>query len=900
MQIKIIIKTQRLTLSSNKIVCGTNNFIECLFDFQSSDWTELEKWALFKDGQNTYEMYIQDNKCIIPAQCISDQGEVIMSVVGRNNGKNITATAEDKLLLISGRAFDNPDEERLTPTYLEEVLGKVRDESLKATTSEANAAQSAQEAADSAAAALQSEKNAKASEKAAETSKEAAAQSEANSKTSEDAARGYADDAEASKGVATTLAVNAAASANAAAESAEQAAESEKKSAQSETNAKLSETNSKLSETNSQNSALESAQSAVNAEKSNKSAEKHSTDAGAFVDNAELSAQQVTELAEQVNRDAMQVASDKKSVTELTGQAVKAAGNAQTYMEQTGQIKTDTQTITDNALQAMGKLITEAQNAQKAAANSESNAANSEQQASDLAEQAASSAAQAAESATLTTQKAEEASNSAQQSETARAAAEMEANRAAEYAANVVENSGRYTAGVKFTPTESAGTRLDMAESMVWEKSTDLIAGRDDFPTKFNCYNTYEALVKGGKIVATEGSYEFEKYKGDDEYDADVFVMFPKGYGRRYIDGDGNEYRYISDKKLSGYVPSPLHFVENTEYNVVGITKYGWCDDGKGGICSRAGKPKRVSISWQDFEKKSVARGAGVHAMNFADVTWLQHLGCIKYADRNWQSVVGNGVMSGYLAKEKCCTVSQDSASSIIVANDTAKDFTAGDAIYFSSTNMSAGIYTRKILSITDYDESNKAINVDGPAFKTIAGASGFYRAVSYSGGCDTILGLDGEISGGTNGRKSVLTLGIENFYANDWKFLGGAFRQGTGLYVNPAPLTAPAWPSSVEDALAKGWIKFDVDFSPTSGYINELSYSNSYPLISIPKTVGGNSSKPVGDYFYINSDTDLRIVLFGGSLGYGLVAGPFYVCLDDGLGNSGFIYGAFGVYRPQ
>lgn len=360
MQIKIIIKTQRLTLSSNKIVCGTNNFIECLFDFQSSDWTELEKWALFKDGRNTYEMYIQDNKCIIPAQCISDQGEVIMSVVGRNNGKNITATAEDKLLLISGRAFDNPDEERLTPTYLEEVLGKVRDESLKTSESEANAAQSAQEAADSAAAALQSEKNAKASEKAAETSKEAAAQSEANSKTSEDAARGYADDAEASKGATTALTVNAAASANAAAESAKQAAESEKKAAQSERNAKLSEGNAKTSETNAQSSASESAQSAANAEKSNKSAEKHSTDAGTFADNAELSAQQVTELAEQVNRDAMQVASDKKSVTELTGQAVKAAGNAQTYMEQAGQIKTDTQTMLDNASQAMSDVITKA------------------------------------------------------------------------------------------------------------------------------------------------------------------------------------------------------------------------------------------------------------------------------------------------------------------------------------------------------------------------------------------------------------------------------------------------------------------------------------------------------------------------------------------------------------
>lgn len=58
MQIKIIIKTQRLTLSSNKIVCGTNNFIECLFDFQSSDWTELENGHYLRMGE-------------IPTKCIS-------------------------------------------------------------------------------------------------------------------------------------------------------------------------------------------------------------------------------------------------------------------------------------------------------------------------------------------------------------------------------------------------------------------------------------------------------------------------------------------------------------------------------------------------------------------------------------------------------------------------------------------------------------------------------------------------------------------------------------------------------------------------------------------------------------------------------------------------------------
>ena len=461
------------------------------------------------------------------------------------------------------------------------------------------------------------------------------------------------------------------------------------------------------------------------------------------------------------------------------------------------------------------------------------------------------------------------------------------------------DNVAAEAAGVKFTPTEATGTRLAAAENLTWEKSTELIAGQDDFPAKFNCFNTYEALVKGGKVVATEGSYEFEKYKDDDEYDADVFVMFPKGYGRRYYDGDGNEYRFASDRRLAGYVPSPLHMVEGTEYNVVGITKYGWCDNGSGGICSRAGKPKRVSTSWQDFETKSVARGAGIHAMSFSDVAWLQHLGCIKYGNRNWQNAVGNGVMNGYVAKEKSCTVSQESAASIIVANDTAKEFAVGDSVYFSSVTMSDGIYTRMITAITDHDENNKVISVNGPAFKTTAGTSGFYRGCSWSGETDSVLGLDGEISGGTSGQKSVKTLGLENFFANDWKLLGNAMRIGNDVYINPKPLSASAWPSGADDAIAKGWIRLGDVLPSTSGYIKTLSYSMNYPLIGLPATIGGDSQRPVGDYFYTNTDTEPRILLLGGGLSSGADCGPFYVYVSNGLGAAWFRSGAFGVFRP-
>lgn len=161
MQIKINVDAQNLTLSTNSIVCGTNNFVECAFTF-SADWAALDKWALFKIEQNTYEMYLEDNKCIIPTQCIAKQGEVIMSVVGRSEGKNITATAKDKLIVVAGRAFDGEGEERLTESYLEETLGLVQNIRGQVVdsgdTAKAAAEKAAQEAAKSESSAQRSER----------------------------------------------------------------------------------------------------------------------------------------------------------------------------------------------------------------------------------------------------------------------------------------------------------------------------------------------------------------------------------------------------------------------------------------------------------------------------------------------------------------------------------------------------------------------------------------------------------------------------------------------------------------------------------------------------------------------------------------------------------------------
>ena len=148
MQIEFEIDGMRLTRTSDAYVIeGSKNFVECVFSF-SSDWNELDKWALFKRNNNTYEIFIENNKCLVPIQCTSAEGEFTISVVGRKNAKNVTGTASDKLLTVRGSEFVGGmgEEGRLTETYLVEVLGEVKDLREKAATSEANAAESAQNA----------------------------------------------------------------------------------------------------------------------------------------------------------------------------------------------------------------------------------------------------------------------------------------------------------------------------------------------------------------------------------------------------------------------------------------------------------------------------------------------------------------------------------------------------------------------------------------------------------------------------------------------------------------------------------------------------------------------------------------------------------------------------------
>ena len=78
------------------------------------------------------------------------------------------------------------------------------------------------------------------------------------------------------------------------------------------------------------------------------------------------------------------------------------------------------------------------------------------------------------------------------------------------------------------------------------------------------------------------------------------------------------------------------------------------------------------------------------------------------------------------------------------------------------------------------------------------------------------------------------------------------------------------------------------------------MGYSTNYDWLFLPSEVKGNSSLPVGDYYYQNNTWDgYRIALLGGSWSSGSNAGGFDWHLADGVGSRARDIGGRLVYVP-
>lgn len=397
----------------------------------------------------------------------------------------------------------------------------------------------------------------------------------------------------------------------------------------------------------------------------------------------------------------------------------------------------------------------------------------------------------------------------------------------------------------------------------------NLTAGADF--DKFSMYGGRKRcnVSDGGTINA---------YYGDEGYTEDgsngqVMVYQPKFYYLvcpleydRQETGYGYHLRkanyYVSETQRAGFKLHPAFYDKNgNEVDYILMSAYEGCiydtsanaylkndeqvmDASKDKFSSIAGARPASGVSQNltrpNIEQMAKNRGEGWHSFGIKTASMEQLLMIVEMGMMNLQTAIGQGVVN------LPWTTGSDTTSS-----------------YAGATGSTASLG-----------------NGTGRATET----------TTYEGGVATKNTADG--------KTSICYRGVENFWGNIWKFA-----YGINFYCEVGKPFLGYVCKDFNYAESKRTDNYEnIGFALPSenGYVSAMGYSTNYDWLFLPSEVKGNSSLPVGDYYYQNNTWDgYRIARLGGYWNNGSNAGGFCWYLNDGVGTRSRSIGGRLVYVP-
>lgn len=397
----------------------------------------------------------------------------------------------------------------------------------------------------------------------------------------------------------------------------------------------------------------------------------------------------------------------------------------------------------------------------------------------------------------------------------------------------------------------------------------NLTAGADF--DKFSMYGGRKRcnVSDGGTINA---------YYGDEGYTEDgsngqVMVYQPKFYYLvcpleydRQETGYGYHLRkanyYVSETQRAGFKLHPAFYDKNgNEVDYILMSAYEGCiydtsanaylkndeqvmDASKDKFSSIAGARPASGVSQNltrpNIEQMAKNRGEGWHSFGIKTASMEQLLMIVEMGMMNLQTAIGQGVVN------LPWTTGSDTTSS-----------------YAGVTGSTASLG-----------------NGTGRATET----------TTYEGGVATKNTADG--------KTSICYRGVENFLGNIWKFA-----YGINFYCEVGKPFLGYVCKDFNYAESKRTDNYEnIGFALPSenGYVSAMGYSTNYDWLFLPSEVKGNSSLPVGDYYYQNNTWDgYRIARLGGGWTGGSDAGGFCWTLDHGVGDRSRGIGGRLVYVP-
>lgn len=447
--------------------------------------------------------------------------------------------------------------------------------------------------------------------------------------------------------------------------------------------------------------------------------------------------------------------------------------------------------------------------------------------------------------------------------------------------------------GVKFpkytysnTPT---GVKTRDNANLAIEISTNDKASRDDYAplNAFRVWDVNATVDDDGvpHVTAIDGIDTRFKRDGSN---GDVYVMTCPGYYKLESTSTHNEFLY-SDTQYDGYAPLPgVLLPDGSKRSCLLFAKYAASLDSQQRPLSVSGKEIDREFGSQNRAIDYAAKkGKGYAGRCAGDNFYIQLMLMLKYATKN------SDVLGGcwQYTPQTAVTKAETGVKRVIIATSAAGNFDIGSTINIgtdkerNNTGNYSAARARTILSKTNLDANNTALNLDGDAITTTTAC--FVSSMPWkTGATDKLLGIDGRPATANATRQPVRLQGIELF---------------NGIYETDADLIA----NSVKDSDDAGRVElyrvFDITKASKTSLTNYTKigefpartkaiddswrYAEDFTLsngVLIPTGIGATSATGLCDGVYANplASQGLRQVLRFGFLGSGAACGAFAVYL--------------------
>lgn len=198
-----------------------------------------------------------------------------------------------------------------------------------------------------------------------------------------------------------------------------------------------------------------------------------------------------------------------------------------------------------------------------------------------------------------------------------------------------------------------------------------------------------------------------------------------------------------------------------------------------------------------------------------------------------------------------------------------------------------------QLLFLVEYASFNMQDKIGaGATKKTDDGATSM---TEITGATSNLGNATGSVNN-PNGVNIVTYRGEENFYGNIWWFVDGMNINAKGiheLYVTDHDFA--------DDKIVDNYKNAGITLAKTNGYVSAFGYNEEYDWLLVTSETKGNSSLPVGDYFWQNNTYNgIMIALLGGIWYSGVNAGGFYWHVHTVSGYRDRNVGGRLVYVPQ